>query len=409
MTTPPDPITVTIAGHPLTVTIHPAGGNRPNLILDCYLPSGRRWRSSTGTTDYDLARQALDAYVSSPHGLAAVLAEDIQALAARSGGDLEADTDDPTIRHLVRWYLDTYLPDQERAPRTVAKYSQVLEDLLTYCRSHHIGRAQQLSYTQLLRFTEWLGTVHREKATHAPKTRNDAKAIIRSMMLAAVRAGELQRSPIQHWEIRKSGTDDTTQTALTPAECARLLAVIDAEAPHIAPVVRFCLWSGQGIADVLGLRWSQVHGDRVRRARTKTGKLAVYGLSTDAQALLAALRQANTGPYVFTNTAGQRHAYNAVQKAFSRALARAGYSVTRDGQEIVPTLHTLRHTYATHMAHLGCPPMVLMSQLGHKRIETTLRYYHSDPDQVTAWAQKYGDWISQSTTENVSQPSQRAK
>lgn len=70
----------------------------------------------------------------------------------------------------------------------------------------------------------------------------------------------------------------------------------------------------------------------------------------------------------------------------------------------MPTLHTLRHTYATHMAELGCPAPVLMAQLGHRKIETTMRYYHSDPEQVATWAQRYEDWLSPNGTENPWQP-----
>lgn len=36
--------------------------------------------------------------------------------------------------------------------------------------------------------------------------------------------------------------------------------------------------------------------------------------------------------------------------------------------------HSLRHSYATWLAEAGCPMRTLMTLLGHKRIETTLRY-----------------------------------
>ena len=64
-----------------------------------------------------------------------------------------------------------------------------------------------------------------------------------------------------------------------------------------------------------------------------------------------------------------------------RTVKRAGITKSR------VTLHTLRHSYATHLLEAGIPLTVLQRQLGHKKIETTLRYVHlSRPAQVEAEA-----------------------
>lgn len=39
-------------------------------------------------------------------------------------------------------------------------------------------------------------------------------------------------------------------------------------------------------------------------------------------------------------------------------------------------IHSLRHSYATFLNESGVPPMTIKDLLGHKRIETTLRYCH---------------------------------
>ena len=71
----------------------------------------------------------------------------------------------------------------------------------------------------------------------------------------------------------------------------------------------------------------------------------------------------------------------AVQGAMLRTVKRAG--ITKSGV----TLHSLRHSYATHLLEAGVPLTVLQRQLGHKKIETTLRYVHlSRPAQVDAEA-----------------------
>lgn len=60
----------------------------------------------------------------------------------------------------------------------------------------------------------------------------------------------------------------------------------------------------------------------------------------------------------------------AVQGGMLRTVKRARITKSR------VTLHSLRHAYATHLLEAGVPLTVLQKQLGHKKIETTLRYVH---------------------------------
>jgi integrase len=60
----------------------------------------------------------------------------------------------------------------------------------------------------------------------------------------------------------------------------------------------------------------------------------------------------------------------ALQGGMRRYLKRAGITKSR------VTIHTLRHSYATHLLEAGVPLTVLQRLLGHEKIETTLRYVH---------------------------------
>jgi integrase len=74
-------------------------------------------------------------------------------------------------------------------------------------------------------------------------------------------------------------------------------------------------------------------------------------------------------------------AVSAVQGGLRRYLKRAGITKSR------VTIHTLRHSYATHLLEAGIPLTVLQRLLGHNKIETTLRYIHlSKEAQVDAVA-----------------------
>jgi site-specific recombinase XerD len=61
---------------------------------------------------------------------------------------------------------------------------------------------------------------------------------------------------------------------------------------------------------------------------------------------------------------------SSVQGAFRKAKQRAG--ITKTGVAI----HTLRHSYATHLLEAGVNPRLIQRYLGHAQLETTMLYLH---------------------------------
>ena len=58
-----------------------------------------------------------------------------------------------------------------------------------------------------------------------------------------------------------------------------------------------------------------------------------------------------------------------VQGALARAVKKAGITKKL-------SVHTLRHSYATHLLEQGVNIRVLQRYMGHKSLETTMRYLH---------------------------------
>ena len=58
-----------------------------------------------------------------------------------------------------------------------------------------------------------------------------------------------------------------------------------------------------------------------------------------------------------------------VQRAFKAALQESGVQKQA-------TVHTLRHSYSTHLLEAGVNLRVIQKYLGHSNIETTMIYLH---------------------------------
>jgi hypothetical protein len=57
-------------------------------------------------------------------------------------------------------------------------------------------------------------------------------------------------------------------------------------------------------------------------------------------------------------------------------------AVKKAGLRKPATMHTLRHSYATHMLEAGVDVMTLQKILGHRQLSTTARYLHLRGDQL---------------------------
>ena len=185
------------------------------------------------------------------------------------------------------------------------------------------------------------------------------------------------------WELLKAVSakhEITEPTILSREEVGRLFDSI--KTPHIYAYLRTVYSCGLRLGEALHVRPGDI--DRaagllhIRQGKgAKDRKVILPPLTLDMLGrywkchrnpdwLFPALgRSGKGGP-----TADKPMSVSAVQGGLRRYLKRAGINKSR------VTIHTLRHSYATHLLEAGVPLTVLQRLLGHEKIETTLRYVH---------------------------------
>ncbi len=131
--------------------------------------------------------------------------------------------------------------------------------------------------------------------------------------------------------------------------------------------------AGLRVGELCRLKIGDIDSDRmqIRIVQSKGGKDRYVILS---QYVLIGLRKyiksAKPIDYLFNGRVkGEPLGESAVQQAFRLAVSKAG--ITKEAH-----VHTLRHSYATHLLEEGVDLVSIKELLGHSNVQTTMMYLH---------------------------------
>lgn len=160
------------------------------------------------------------------------------------------------------------------------------------------------------------------------------------------------------------------------------LAKLDAKAtPTHAPIWKFLANTGLRRGEALALRWAWISECSMRvlsteEERTKSGKWREVPLSDGAREALDAIKSAC--PEARPNDRVLRQmAPPSLSREFARDAKAAG---------IGGSLHTLRHTYISHLVRAGVPLRTVQIYAGHAHYTTTEGYAYLAPGAAPAQA-----------------------
>jgi integrase/recombinase XerD len=141
-----------------------------------------------------------------------------------------------------------------------------------------------------------------------------------------------------------------------------------------------CIYAGGlRLGELLNLKLRDVDFDRkiIRIEMGKGGKDRVVGLSERlAEMLINYFAEYKPKEYVFEGQYGGQYSARSVQQIFHRAARAAGIK-----KEV--SVHSLRHSYATHLLEAGTNLRYIQTLLGHSSPKTTMIYTHVARGVVT--------------------------
>lgn len=166
---------------------------------------------------------------------------------------------------------------------------------------------------------------------------------------------------------------------LTRAEVARILGAC-ANGKH-RMLLETCYGCGLRVSELVRLRVRHIDGER-RLLRIEQGKGAKDRAVILPARLLERLREywrhERPCDWLFPHSQQRERplGISTAQKVFMRAKRQADV-------EKVGGIHSLRHAYATHQLENGLPVHQLQHLLGHRNLQSTMRYVHWLPGRCS--------------------------
>jgi len=283
-------------------------------------------------------------------------------------GEHQQECKPAPIESLIQQYLQ-YLRTEERAPRTLAKYTKVFERVQTL--AVRLKRRTALGID--LSFVDAYRRARAEDGCSA-KTIYNETVIIRQLINFALSRRALSADPLAGLKIKKP--KPTPQPCWTPAQVREIL---QASREPQRSAYTLLAETGMRIGELRWLTWDDVDFElNVLHVRPKPGWKPKSGdrraipLSPVARALLEA--RSRKGGWVFTAPRSPRHPQRDRQISERRLLASLKRLLKRLG--LPGHLHTFRHAFISRAISEGIPEAVVRSWVGQVDPEILKLYTH---------------------------------
>ena len=312
--------------------------------------------------------------------------------------EISCRTSQRAVAESVRREIETQVASKTfkikdlRQGKTKALFDYV-EEYLTYSQSSKARKTYELDKMSLERLKKGIGNVPVDAITtqqldkfksELSKTYSvtSVNMIVRSLRAAFQKAivwRYIQENPMRSVEYIRVPEEEGP--FLTTEDVDRLRSVTT---PGLyRDFIETALYTGMRVGEICNLKWDDIDFIqmklRVRNTETfttKSKKERTIPLHPKLSEILVSRGQTDHVPYVFVRPDGKLVYPGTANKKFRKYCKKAGLDERFH-------FHTLRHTFASHLAMKGVSLYFIQKILGHQSIQTTTRIYaHLQPEPL---------------------------
>ncbi len=309
---------------------------------------------------------------------------------------------DISIEKLIERFLD--FSSTNHRTSTTERYKTVFDHLCVFLQDKHpdVMFVSQLTPEVIEGYKSYRRNAWVNPNGHEVKSETDVKEHTRKgarartinlevdgvkrILNLAVSWGYLKNNPLR--QVRSLKEDDKKPLRFLSVEECKLL--LSASPSNLYPVFFTFLNTGMRKAELENLQWADVDFSKrkiqIRRKpdwQPKTGEREIP-IGDGLLAVLSNLRKQNLDAvdteYVFS-AKGSEYSHNRLRRELIKIADMAGI-------ESLTKLHTLRHTFASHLVMNGVDLPTVMKLMGHADIQTTMTYAHLASDHLASAVNK---------------------
>lgn len=264
--------------------------------------------------------------------------------------------DVPNFRKVPKEYSDK-LAMLRYSPNTIRTYSNCFSEFINYWNTKELTSIHQ---ADIQHFLLYLVQERQVSGSYQNQAINAIKFYYEKVL----------NGPRRVYYIERPRKEQTLPTVLSETETVSILSKV-INLKHRC-LLMTCYSGGLRISEVLNLKPVDIDSSRML-IQVKGGKGKKDRVTLLSVKLLDMLREYykmyKPGEYLFTGQMGGKYSSRSAQKVLKEATRKAGIKKK-------VTLHTLRHSFATHLLENGTDIRYIQSLLGHASPKTTQIYTH---------------------------------